>query len=66
MIQERIMAGLARAKAEGKQLGRRRAKGATDEAILKLRAQGLGMLAIGRELGCGTGRVRAVVNGGAA
>jgi DNA invertase Pin-like site-specific DNA recombinase len=64
MIQERIMTGLTRAKAEGKQLGRRRTKGATDEAIRNLRAQGLGMLAIGRTLGCGTGRVRAVVNGG--
>ena len=66
MIQERIIAGLARAKAEGKHLGRRRTKGATNEAILKLRDQGLGMLAIGRKLGCGTGRVRAVVNASAA
>ena len=63
MIQERIMSGLARARVEGKSLGRRRTKGATNEAILELRNQGLGMLAIGRKLGCGTGRVRAVVNG---
>ena len=60
MIQERIMSGLARARVEGKSLGRRRT---TNEAILELRNQGLGMLAIGRKLGCGTGRVRAVVNG---
>ena len=66
MIQERIMSGLARARVEGKSLGRRRTKGATNEAILELRNQGLGMLAIGRKLGCGTGRVRAVVNGAAA
>ena len=62
MIQERIMSGLARARVEGKSPGRR-TKGATNEAILELRNQGLGMLAIGRKLGCGTGRVRAVVNG---
>jgi hypothetical protein len=44
------LAGLARARAQGKRLGRRRTKGATDEAILKLRAQGLGMVTIGRKL----------------
>ena len=60
---ENVKAALARARVEGKSLGRRRTKGATNEAILELRNQGLGMLAIGRKLGCGTGRVRAVVNG---
>jgi DNA invertase Pin-like site-specific DNA recombinase len=63
MIQERIMAG---ARVQGKRLGRRRTKGATDEAILKLRAQGLGMLTIGRKLGCGTERVRQIVKDKAA
>jgi DNA invertase Pin-like site-specific DNA recombinase len=65
MIRERIYAGLARARAEGKQPGRRRAAGATDAAILKLRKQGLGIVAIGRKLGCGTARVQAVVKAAA-
>jgi DNA invertase Pin-like site-specific DNA recombinase len=61
MLRERINAGLARARAQGKPLGRRRARGATDEAILRLRSQGLGIHAIRRKLGCGAGRIAAVV-----
>lgn len=61
MLRERIYAGLARAREQGKQPGRRRAAGATDAAILKLRKQGMGILAIGRKLRCGTARVQAVV-----
>lgn len=61
MLLERVASGLARARAEGKTLGRPRAKGATDAAILKLRQQGLGMIAIGKKLGCGTGRVQGVL-----
>ena len=44
ILKERIYAGLARARAEGKHLGRRRTPGATDAAILTLREQGLGIL----------------------
>ena len=66
MLKERINAGLARARAQGKHLGRKRTLGATDHAILKLRKQGMGMVAIGRELGCGMARVQAVVKGAAA
>jgi len=65
MLQERVATGLARAKAEGKTLGRPRAKGATDAAILRLRDKGMGMIAIGKKLGCGTGRVQAVLKGAA-
>jgi DNA invertase Pin-like site-specific DNA recombinase len=61
MLVERINAGLARARAQGKRLGRRRARGATDEAILGLRKQGLGIHAIRKRLGCGTGRIQAVL-----
>jgi len=61
MLLERIGAGLARAKAQGKQLGRPRAKGASDAAILKLRSRGIGMDAIRKQLGCGMGRVQAVI-----
>jgi DNA invertase Pin-like site-specific DNA recombinase len=65
MLQERVATGLARAKAEGKTLGRPRAKGATDAAILRLRDKGMGMIAIGKKLGCGTGRVQEVLKGAA-
>ena len=58
ILKERIHAGLARARAEGKHLGRRRTPGATDAAILTLREQGLGILKIGRKLRCGTAHVR--------
>jgi DNA invertase Pin-like site-specific DNA recombinase len=61
MLLERIGAGLARAKAQGKQLGRPRAKGASDAAILKLRGKGLGMDAIRKQLGCGMGRIQQVL-----
>jgi len=61
ILLERIGAGLARAKAQGKQLGRPRAKGASDAAILKLRSRGIGMDAIRKQLGCGMGRVQAVI-----
>lgn len=66
MLKERVHAGLARAKAQGKTLGRRRTRGATDEAILKLRSQGLGIHAIRKRLGCGAGRVQGVIKKGAA
>ena len=66
ILKERINAGLARAVAEGKKLGRKRSIAATDQAILKLRSKGMGMLAIGRKLKCGTARVHSVVNGVAA
>jgi DNA invertase Pin-like site-specific DNA recombinase len=61
MLKERVHAGLARARAQGKHIGRRRTKGATDDAILRLRSQGLGIHAIRKKLGCGTGRIAAVV-----
>jgi DNA invertase Pin-like site-specific DNA recombinase len=60
MLLERIGAGLARAKAQGKQLGRPRA-GASDAAILKLRSRGIGMDAIRKQLGCGMGRIQQVI-----
>lgn len=61
MLLERIGAGLAREKAQGKQLGRPRARGASDTAILKLRSKGLGMDAIRKKLGCGMGRIQQVL-----
>ena len=60
MIRERVLAGLARARSEGKALGRRRledtdAKKVT--AIRSLRAKGKGLRRISRELGVGVGTV---------
>ena len=61
MVVERVHAGLARAKAQGKTLGRPKAKGATPKRIKELRSQGLGMVAIARKLRCGTGTVQKVL-----
>jgi DNA invertase Pin-like site-specific DNA recombinase len=51
MIRERVMTGLARARAEGKQLGRRtveQSHGAKVKAALKLRSRGIGIRRIPR------------------
>jgi DNA invertase Pin-like site-specific DNA recombinase len=65
MIQERVRAGLARARKEGVQLGRRRLED-TDpemvEAIHRMRADKMGILKIARELGIGTGTVQRIVS----
>ncbi len=61
MIQERISAGLQRAKAEGKKLGRPRISQETEQAIRKARAQGKGILKIAREVGVGTATVQRVI-----
>ena len=61
MISERVKAGLARAKSNGKQLGRPTVSTGIEEQITQLRDQGMGMLAIGKELGVGTSTVQRVV-----
>jgi DNA invertase Pin-like site-specific DNA recombinase len=63
MIQERVKAGLERAIAQGKVLGRPRVSKTVERQILKARKQGKGMLRIAREVGCGTGTVQRVVKG---
>ena len=60
MIRERVMAGLARAKAEGKQLGRRtveQSHARKVNAALALRSKGLGIRRIAKEVGLGVGTV---------
>jgi DNA invertase Pin-like site-specific DNA recombinase len=60
MIRERVMTGLARARAEGKQLGRRtveQSHGAKVKAALRLRSRGIGIRRIAREVGLGVGTV---------
>jgi DNA invertase Pin-like site-specific DNA recombinase len=54
MIRERVNAGLARAKERGVRLGRRRVKFSVEARIRELRAEGMGILKIGRTLGVGT------------
>jgi DNA invertase Pin-like site-specific DNA recombinase len=53
MIQERVRAGLRRAKAEGKRLGRPRIDGATEATIRKALAAGMGICKPAREHGVG-------------
>ena len=61
MICERVNAGLARAKAEGKKLGRPRISAEVEEAIKEACAQGKGMLRIAHELGVGSCTVQRVL-----
>lgn len=61
IIRERVNAGLARAKAKGTKLGRRRVKPSVEARIRELRAEGEGILKIGRKLGIGTSVVQRVV-----
>jgi DNA invertase Pin-like site-specific DNA recombinase len=62
MIQERVRAGLARAKAEGKQLGRPKVDEKTENAIRKAlgRKDRPGILKIAKELGVGTSTVQRI------
>lgn len=60
MIVERVHAGLARARAQGKTLGRPRVPSAIETRIRRLRAKGMGMQRIARELGCGVSTVQRV------
>jgi DNA invertase Pin-like site-specific DNA recombinase len=63
MIQERVKAGLERAKAEGTKLGRPRASGKFEAAIRKERAKGTGINAIAKQLGVGVSMVQRVLAG---
>jgi DNA invertase Pin-like site-specific DNA recombinase len=61
MIVERINAGLARAREKGSKLGRRPVKPEVEARIRELRAQGMGMIKIGRTIGVGTSVVQRVL-----
>jgi DNA invertase Pin-like site-specific DNA recombinase len=61
MIQERVRAGLARARAQGKVLGRPRVSARVEAAVRALRAKGRGIHAIAREAGVGVGTVQRIV-----
>ena len=62
MIQERVKAGLERAKAQGKKLGRPKVSAKKEQAIRDARAEGKGILKIAREIGVGTGTVQRVLS----
>jgi len=61
MIQERVKAGLKRAKAQGKQLGRPRVDDAVEAAVLVARQEGKGFIKIANEVGIGVGTVMRIV-----
>jgi DNA invertase Pin-like site-specific DNA recombinase len=61
IIRERIHSGLARARASGKRLGRRRVAPAIEQRIRDLHAKGFGKLKIARELEIGTSVVQRVL-----
>jgi DNA invertase Pin-like site-specific DNA recombinase len=63
MIRERVNAGLARARSKGVKLGRRKVRTSVEERIRELRAEGMGILRIGRTVGVGTGVVQRVLGG---
>jgi DNA invertase Pin-like site-specific DNA recombinase len=58
IIRERVVAGMATAKAQGKIVGRPRADDDTVARIRELRAQGLGIRKVAREVGCGVSLVQ--------
>lgn len=60
MIRERINAGLARARAQGKRLGRPRIGKDVEAAIIAARADGKGIRKVAQELGVGVNTVQRV------
>jgi DNA invertase Pin-like site-specific DNA recombinase len=65
MIQERVRSGMARAKAKGTKsgnaIGRPAVSSGIEDHIRVLRAQGLGMLKIASQAGCGVSVVQRVL-----
>ena len=60
MIRQRVYAGLKRAVAQGKQLGRPRIDAAIEKRIQAQLRTGKGILKVARELGVGSGTVQRV------
>lgn len=61
IIRERVIVGLARAKAEGKVLGRPTVGEAVEKEIRRLRKGGLGIRSVARKLGIGVSAVQRVI-----
>jgi DNA invertase Pin-like site-specific DNA recombinase len=62
MIQERVKAGLSRAKAQGKILGRPKVSSDTENAVLAARADSTGKRKIARQLGIGVSTVNRILS----
>jgi DNA invertase Pin-like site-specific DNA recombinase len=60
MIRERVNAGLKRARAQGKRLGRPRVSANVEDAVRASLATGTGILKTARVLGVGTGTVQRI------
>ncbi len=60
MIRERVNAGLARARAKGKRLGRPPVPAGKREKVKKLRREGLSVRAIARTVGLAAGTVQKI------
>jgi DNA invertase Pin-like site-specific DNA recombinase len=58
---ERINAGLARAKSQGKRIGRPTVASQIEQQILELRSTGMGMRKIAKQLNCGNSTVQRVL-----
>jgi len=63
MIRERVKAGLERARAQGKNLGRPRTPELVEERIRAAHLRGKGIKKIATELGIGVSSVQRVVHG---
>ena len=62
MIQERVKAGLRRAKAQGKTLGRPKVSGDIEAAVLAARVDGTGKRKIAKRLGIGVSTVNRILS----
>jgi len=64
MIQERVKAGLNRARAQGKTLGRPKVTGKVEKAVLAARIKGTGKRKIAKQLGIGVSTVNRILTEG--
>lgn len=60
MIQERVNAGLSRAKAQGKKLGRPTLSAEVEGKVRALRAEGMGVVKVAKALGIGVSAVQRI------
>lgn len=60
MIQERVNAGLSRARAQGKKLGRPTLSGDMEAKVRALRAEGMGVVKVAKSLGIGVSAVQRI------
>jgi DNA invertase Pin-like site-specific DNA recombinase len=66
MIRERVMSGLARAKAQGKRLGRPKLPPMVVRKVIAAKGKGLSVRQIAAKVGVGVGTVQRIVSGEAA